>query len=116
VPLWPTILVMLGITILNTIMAFRQSKFFYNFKQLAAERIALVSEWIQNIRTIRILGWIRFFEKNIFAKREVETRNRILMVTNGQVMNAISSSITFILNAVTLASLIHFSKHQLTSG
>jgi ABC-type multidrug transport system fused ATPase/permease subunit len=116
VPLWPTILVMLGITVLNTIMAFRQSKFFYNFKQLAAERIALVSEWIQNIRTIRILGWIRFFEKNIFAKREIETRNRILMVTNGQVMNAISSSITFILNAVTLASLIHFSKHQLTSG
>jgi ABC-type multidrug transport system, ATPase and permease components len=116
IPLWPTVMVMCGITLINTAMAFRQSKFFYRFKQLAAERIALVNEWIQNIRTIRILGWIHFFEKNIFAKREVETRNRVLMVTNGQLMNAISSSITFILNVVTLGSLIYFTDHQLSSG
>lgn len=116
VPLWPTIFVMLGITCLNTFMAFRQSRFFFNFKQLAAERIGLVNEWIQNIRTIRILGWISHFEDNIFAKREVETRNRVLMVTNGQLMNAISSSITFILNVVALGSLVLYSKHTLTSG
>ncbi|MGE5085929.1 MAG: ABC transporter ATP-binding protein [Bacillota bacterium] len=116
VPLWPTIGVMVGITCLNTFMAFRQSRFFFNFKQLAAERIGLVNEWIQNIRTIRILGWISYFEENIFAKREVETRNRVLMVTNGQLMNAISSSITFILNVVTLGSLVLYSKHTLTSG
>ena len=76
----------------------------------------MVNEWVQNIRTIRILGWISHFEENIFAKREVETHNRVLMVTNGQVMNAIASSITFILNVVALGSLVLYSKQTLTSG
>ncbi|MFS4457682.1 ABC transporter ATP-binding protein [Bdellovibrio sp. HCB2-146] len=116
IPLWPTLLVMLGITVFNCFMAFRQSRFFFRFKQLAAERIGLVNEWIQNIRTIRILGWTVHFEKNIFAKREIETKNRVLMVTNGQVMNAISSSITFMLNVVALGSLVLHTKHTITSG
>ncbi|MNK73484.1 putative multidrug resistance ABC transporter ATP-binding/permease protein YheI [compost metagenome] len=116
IPLWPTVGMMAAITVLNTLMAFRQSKFFYLFKQLAAERTGLVNEWIQNIRTIRILGWIFYFEKHIFDKRKIETVNRVKMVTNGQVMNSIASSITFVLNAVTLASMIYFSKHTLTSG
>lgn len=116
IPLWPTVLVMGFIAVFNTFMAFRQSRFFFRFKQLAAERIGLVNEWVQNIRTIRILGWIRHFEKNIFAKRVIETRNRVSMVTNGQVMNAISSSITFFLNLVALGSLVFYSKHRLTSG
>lgn len=116
IPLWPTLLIMIAITTMNTLMAFRQSKYFYTFKRLAGERIAMVNEWIQNIRTIRILGWMTYFEKNIFEKREVETVNRIKMVTNGQVMNAVASSITFLLNAVTLLSLIYSSHHTLTSG
>ncbi|MFV8249740.1 ABC transporter ATP-binding protein [Bdellovibrio bacteriovorus] len=116
IPLWPTVLMMLGISCLNTFMAFRQSKFFFNFKQLAAERIGLVNEWIQNIRTIRILSWTHHFESNIFAKREIETSNRVSMVTNGQMMNSISTSITFFLNVVALATLVFYSKHTLTSG
>lgn len=116
IPLWPTVFLMMTISVFNTFMAFRQSKFFYLFKQLAAERIGLVNEWVQNIRTIRILGWIHHFEKNIFAKRIIETKNRITMVTNGQVMNAVSSSITFILNLVALGTLVFFSKHEITSG
>ncbi|UOF01598.1 ABC transporter ATP-binding protein [Bdellovibrio reynosensis] len=116
VPLWPIVLLMITIASFNTFMAFRQSKFFFNFKQLAAERIGLVNEWVQNIRTIRILGWTKHFESNIFAKREVETNNRVMMVTNGQIMNAISSSITFILNVVALGTLVFYSKHQLTTG
>lgn len=116
IPPWPTVTLIICIVLLNTAMAFRQSRFFFRFKQLAAERIGLVNEWVQNIRTIRILGWIRHFESNIFAKREIETHNRVLMVTNGQIMNAISSSITFILNVATLASLVLYSKHQLTGG
>lgn len=116
IPPWPTVALMIFIVSLNTFMAFRQSRFFYLFKQLAAERIGLVNEWVQNIRTIRILGWTRFFEKNIFNKREIETRNRVLMVTNGQMMNAVSSSITFILNVVTLGALILYSQHQPTGG
>lgn len=116
VPPWPTITLIVIIVLLNSLMAFRQSRFFFRFKQLAAERIGLVNEWIQNIRTIRILGWIRHFENNIFAKREIETRNRVMMVTNGQIMNAISSSITFVLNIATLGSLVLYSKHQITGG
>jgi ABC-type multidrug transport system fused ATPase/permease subunit len=116
IPIWPTLGVMICIVIMNSFMAFRQSKFFFRFKQLAAERIGMVNEWIQNIRTIRILGWIHHFEKEIFAKREVETVNRVKMVTNGQIMNAVSSSITFVLNVITLYSLVHYSKHTVTSG
>lgn len=116
IPLWPTVIVMFTIAIFNTFMAFRQSKFFFLFKQLAAERIGLVNEWVQNIRTIRILGWTRHFEKNIFDKRTIETQNRITMVTNGQVMNAVSTSITFILNVIALATLVLYSNHQVTSG
>ncbi|RYZ69439.1 MAG: ABC transporter ATP-binding protein, partial [Proteobacteria bacterium] len=116
IPLVPTLVTMVVITALNTAMAFRQSKFFYQFKKLAGERIGLVNEWVQNIRTIRILGWIHYFEKNIFAKRQVETANRVSMVTNGQMMNSVASSITFVLNVVTLASLIYFSKHAITAG
>ncbi len=116
IPLWPTVATMAAITCLNTLMALRQSRFFYNFKQMAAERLGLVNEWIQNIRTIRILSWTHHFERNIFAKRIVETKNRVGMVTNGQTMNAISSSITFALNVVALGSLVLYSKHQMTSG
>lgn len=116
IPLWPIVILMIGIACLNTAMAFRQSRFFYMFKQLAAERIGLVSEWIQNIRTIRILGWTHHFEKNIFDKRKIETTNRVSMVTNGQTMNAIASSITFVLNVVALASLVFYSKHSMTGG
>jgi ATP-binding cassette subfamily B multidrug efflux pump len=115
-PLLPTAMMMIAITLLNTGMAFRQSKFFYRFKRLAGERIALVNEWVQNLRTIRILGWLTHFEQKIFEKREVETVNRINMVTNGQIMNAIASSVTFLLNVVTLYSLIYYSKHKVTSG
>lgn len=116
IPLAPTLIAMGVITSLNTAMAFRQSKFFYSFKRLAGERIALVNEWIQNIRTIRILGWISHFEKGIFEKRKAETTNRISMVTNGQTMNAVASSVTFVLNIVALVSLIHYSNHRITGG
>lgn len=116
IPLLPTALTMILITAVNTFMAFRQSRFFYRFKKLAAERIALVNEWIQNLRTLRILGWISYFETKIFQKREVETLNRLSMLTNGQAMNAIASSVTFLLNLITLASLIYTSKQTVTSG
>lgn len=116
VPLWPTLLIMFVVATLNTSLAFRQSKFFYSFKQLAAERTGLVSEWIQNIRTLRILNWVQGFEKNIFRVRIVETKNRVGMVTNGQLMNSISSSVTFFLNISALMGFVYFSTHQLTGG
>ncbi len=115
-PLWPTFLTMFLVSALNTGLAFRQSKFFFLYKQLAAERIGIVNEWIQNIRTLRVLGWTKHFEKTIYNKRVVETENRMRMLTNGQVMNSISSSFTFLLNILTLGVLVFVSKQKLTSG
>ncbi|MBC7419623.1 MAG: ABC transporter ATP-binding protein [Bdellovibrio sp.] len=91
---------------MNGLMAYRQSLFFFKFKKLAADRMGLVNEWIQNIRGLKILNWIEGFENKIIKKRKEETSNRIAMVTNGQVMNSISSSITFWLNLAILAFFI----------
>lgn len=114
--MWPTIGLMLLVSIINTTLAFRQSKFFYLFKKLAGERIGLVNEWIQSIRVLRILGWVSNFEQRILKVRVLETQNRVEMVTNGQVMNSISSSVTFLLNICTLGTLVFISKKTLTSG
>lgn len=104
------IAVALGILLtLNFYLAFRQSKFFSLFKALAAERVGVVNEWIQNIRILRVLGWTAEFERRIFRVRENETANRIAMLTNGQGMNAISSSVTYALNVVLLAYLVYAS-------
>jgi ATP-binding cassette subfamily B multidrug efflux pump len=115
-PVTFTLVVVFAITALNTALAFRQSKFFYRFKTLAAERLGFVNEWVQNIRTLRILGWVEIIEQKIINKREVETRNRIKMVTNGQMMNSISSSFTFIVNIVTLGLLVLYYKRELSPG
>ena len=91
---------------LNGLMAYRQSLFFFKFKKLAADRMGLVNEWIQNIRGLKILNWIEGFESKIIKKRKQETNNRLSMVTNGQIMNSISSSVTFWLNLMVLVFFI----------
>lgn len=116
IPLALTLTCLLVISFINTALAFRQARFFYRFKQLAGERIALVNEWVQNIRALRVLGWTELFENFIKKVRITETENRVKMVTNGQVMNSISSSFTFILNIVTLSVLIFSTKQKLTPG
>lgn len=116
IPLWPLMSLMAVIILLSFAMAFRQSLFFFQFKKLAADRIGLVNEWVQNIRALRILGWVEAFENKIFQVRKVETVNRIRMVTNGQSMNAISSSVTFLLNLTALVSLIYLSNQPITTG
>jgi ATP-binding cassette subfamily B multidrug efflux pump len=111
-----TIAVIVGIVCVNVVLSTRQSRFFYRFKQLAAERTGIVNEWIQNIRLLRILGWIEDFERRIFAKRIEETDNRIAMVTNGQFMNAFGSSINFVINLVGVASLVYLRAEPVTAG
>lgn len=115
-PVVLTIVMILLISVLNTFLAFKQSKYFSLFKKLAGERLGLVNEWIQNIRTLRILGWIEIFESKIRQKRIIETNNRIKMVTNGQFMNAITSSVTFLLNVSTLGLLVFYYKRNLSPG
>lgn len=111
-----TCLVLFLLILINLGMAYRQSLFFYKFKKLAADRIGIVNEWIQNIRTLRILSWVNYFEKKIFEVREIETINRIGMVTNGQTMNAFSSSITYFMNVGALCLLAYSSETPLTPG
>jgi len=101
---------------LNTALAFKQSGFFYTFKQLAAERVSKVNEWLQSIRSLKILNWIEPFEDRILDVREKETINRIKMVTNGQMMNAITSHATFIFNIAAGFLLITVQKRELTAG
>lgn len=116
VPLAIVIGVILAVAAVNTGLAFRQSRFFYRFKQLAAERTGLVNEWVQNVRTLRILGWMERFEERIFRTREVETDNRVRMVTNGQIMNSISTSVTFLLNIAALGVLTLSATRSLSAG
>ena len=113
---WATLFVMFIIISLTVVLATRQSRFFTRFKQLAAERTGIVNEWVQTIRLLRILGWVESFETKIFNKRREETRNRVSMVTNGQLMNAFGSSINFVINLVGAASLIFFSQRDVTPG
>jgi ABC-type multidrug transport system fused ATPase/permease subunit len=95
-----------ALALVNYLLARRQSRFFMAFKSLAAERTGLVSEWVQNIRTLRILGWVGAAERKIFALRRRETANRKKMVTNGQIMNSIASSATFSLNVLAILLLL----------
>lgn len=107
---------LIGVFLLNFFLAYRQSLFFYLFKKLAADRIGVVNEWIQNIRTLRVLGWVESFEKKIFELRKIETRNRISMLNNGQTMNGVASSLTFLLNVFLVWKMVNIHQQSITPG
>ncbi len=110
-------LLALGVLLLiNLTLAIRQSRFFYHFKQLAQERTGRVNEWIQNIRTLRILGWTTQTEEKILQVRRRETANRLAMVTNGQIMNAISGSSPTFLNLLAVGFWIQGRESTATPG
>lgn len=104
------------VLVINLALAFRQSRFFFHFKKLAADRVGLVNEWVQNIRTLRVLGLTEAFENKIIQVRKVETKNRIGMLTNGQSMNAISSSMTFLINVILVVVLVRLQPGAVTPG
>jgi ABC-type multidrug transport system fused ATPase/permease subunit len=106
IPVGITVTIMLVVLAISIGLSVRQSRFFQTFKKLAADRTGLVNEWIQNIRLLRILGWIDSYEKKIFRKRIEETANRVKMVTNGQMMGSFGSSINFFMNLTAAATLI----------
>ena len=108
-----TLLLIVG---LNSLLALRQSGFFSRFKELASNRVALTSEWISNIKLLRVLGWMEHFEKKIFQVRETETVNRLVMLVNGQTMNSVATSITFFLNLAALTWLLHSPSKAYSSG
>ncbi len=116
IPLGPTLAVMGVLVCLIFLLSARQSRFFAKYKRLAAERTGIVNEWIQTIRLLRILGWVESFERKIFNKRIEETKNRVGMVTNGQLMNAFGTSINFVINLLAVSSLIYLSGVKPTPG
>lgn len=116
IPVTFTVMVMIVVLSISIFLSIRQSRFFQSFKRLAADRTGLVNEWIQNIRLLRILGWVDSFEKKIFAKRQEETVNRVRMVTNGQMMGAFGSSINFFMNLVAVITLTKIKGPAATPG
>lgn len=103
----------LGISIL---LGLRQSGFFSRFKRLAEERLSIVNEWLQNIRALRVLGWTEHFEHKITKKRQQETLNRLGMVTNGSLLNAIAQVSPLLINAVGVMALIDARGETITVG
>ena len=115
-PLGFSLGLVLALVALNSFMAYRQAIFFFRFKMLAAERMGLVNEWVQNIRGLKVLNWVEGFENKIIKKRREETVNRINMLTNGQIMNSISSSMMFWLNIAMLGFFIWFHDSAVTKA
>jgi ABC-type multidrug transport system fused ATPase/permease subunit len=60
-PLVFSIILVVALVALNSVMAHRQSIFFFRFKRLAADRMGLVNEWVQNIRVLKVLNWVEGF-------------------------------------------------------
>nr|HPI40194.1 ABC transporter ATP-binding protein/permease [Pseudobdellovibrionaceae bacterium] len=116
IPIWHTALMILFISLINIYLGLKQSRFFYLFKALSSDRVAIVNEWIQNIYFLKVLNLITLFENKIFEIRERETLNRFNMTRNGQVMNSISSSITFLINVIGLIALIFISNKEFSTG
>ena len=116
VPIFAMVSTMVFIFVANLLLSTRQARFFAGFKRLAAERTGLVNEWVQNIRSLRILGWISSYEGRIFRTREQETVRRVAMVTNGQMMSSFAISITFVVNVVAIASLVHARPEAVNAG
>ncbi|MBC7533738.1 MAG: ABC transporter ATP-binding protein [Oligoflexus sp.] len=96
-------------------MAYRQSGYFIAFKRLATERLAVVNEWLQNIRILRILGWTELFEEKIFDRRRIETVNRLSMVTNGSAMSAFAQVAPGLISITGIASVV-FTQRSVTPG
>lgn len=116
IPIWHTALMILVISLINIYLGLKQSRYFFLFKVLSSERMAIVNEWLQNIYFLKVLSLVSLFEKKIFEIREKETLNRFRMTRNGQVMNSISSTITFLINIMGLTSLIFFSNRSFSTG
>ncbi|MES2746391.1 MAG: ABC transporter ATP-binding protein, partial [Bdellovibrionota bacterium] len=115
VPVLPLFSVSLASLVLLFGMAYRQARFFTAFKRLASDRLAVVNEWLQNIRILRVLGWTEFFEEKIFEKRRLETDNRLAMVTNGSGMSAFSQVAPGIISITGIATVV-FTQATVTPG
>jgi len=98
-PLLITALISLSICLY---LAQRQARLFGLTKASTAARIAIINEWLQNMRVVRMLGWSDHFNSKILAARENETIARVKQVSNGSAMNGLMQVAPYLLNAVAL--------------
>lgn len=98
------------------LLAIRQSRLFYRDKQLDEQRLNVVNEWLQNIRNLRVLGWIETIETRLKERRQIGTNQRVRVVGNGTLMNSISTAVPALINCAGLYTIIHSSTHKLTPG
>lgn len=112
----PIFILVIFILFINIIFAIKQGKLFFQGKYLAAERIGIVSEWLQNIRVIRMLGCIEGVEQKIIKSRELETENRIKMVSNASIINSIGYTSAFFINIFSIFMLFYIMKYDLSAG
>ncbi len=106
IPWFASLAAIATLALINITLGYRQSRYFYRYKELSAERTGLVSEWVQNLRTLRILGWIESAEEKLFEVRERETRHRMIMLVNGQLMNSVANVSTYILTLLSVVMLL----------
>ncbi|MGY3802650.1 ATP-binding cassette domain-containing protein [Pigmentibacter ruber] len=105
-----------GVLFINIILGLKQGKLFFRNKLYSALRIGIVSEWILNIRIIRMLGWTEGIEKKIRESRELETSNRITMVKNAAAINSIGYSSPFLINIFSIYLLYRVDPNGFTAG
>lgn len=111
------VLLVLGISIsISLWLGIRQAIFFARNKENAQARLSVVNEWIQNIRAIRILDWTQRFEEKITERRQVETNNRLGMVTNGSTMNSLTQVAPLLVNVTAVFTLVSTANGELTAG
>jgi ATP-binding cassette subfamily B multidrug efflux pump len=97
-------------------LAWRQAGLFVRYKDSTQDRMAVVNEWLQNLKLLRVSGRIQGFEQDIYARRQIETERRIAMVTNASTMNACAQVLPQLINIVGLAVLIASRREALTAG
>jgi len=116
VPLWPPLLVSFLSVGTCLLLSKRQSLFFGRAKGFAEQRISVVNEWLQNMRAIRVLGWIPFFEGKIKDARVEESGNRLSMVTNGSTMNSVAQVAPFLVNVAGVLSFLSITGREVSPG
>ncbi|MCA2959354.1 MAG: ABC transporter ATP-binding protein [Silvanigrellales bacterium] len=116
VPLWPPVLVSALSVASCLLLSKRQARLFGMMKTFAERRLSIVNEWLQNMRALRVLGWMNAFEQRIFKAREDESVNRLSMVTNGSTMNSIAQVAPFLVNVAGVVSFLSVANVTPTPG
>lgn len=116
VPLWPPVLVSALSVGTCLLLSRRQARLFGLMKVYAERRLSLVNEWLQNVRAVRVLGWMEFFEARIFKARAEESVNRLAMVTNGSTMNSIAQVAPFLVNVAGVVGFLAATTRTPTPG